>query len=45
MNSVLKFPNMYSSILYKKFKGTRAVKYHHNFTKSGTGDSLLIKLE
>lgn len=44
MNSVLKFPNMYSGILCKKF-GTKAVKYHNNFTKSGTGDSLLIKLE
>lgn len=45
MDSVLKFPKMDSSILYKKFKGTKAVKYYNNFTKSGTGGSLLITLE
>lgn len=45
MDSVFKFPKMDSSILYKKFKGTKAVKCYNNFTKSGTGGSLLITLE
>jgi len=45
MDSVPKFPHMDSSILYKKFKGTKAVKYYTNFTKSGTGGSVLYTLE
>lgn len=45
MDSVPKILNMDSSILYKKFKVIKAVKYHTNFTKSGTGGSLLYTLE